>query len=159
MRNQNERDKKISITGCSGWGKDVNAFEERLMLTDHSISFKHSFHKLREDRIPFGPVWNREVKWSYKAASVSFSSQFLVIGKLVSELLALDPEMYFCMDADRTVFSITYSDGHQKKIEFWCTKDVFYPIWNAIRELIPPIQKMPSLLALPTDQSDETNRG
>ena len=92
---------QIIIESSSGFGPVQDAFTDKLILTEDSISYEYN----PEIETRFNP----KIKWSYKIDKPFFKAQYERIVGMISAVIEKQ-ENEFCTDIGGIEFDIVYSD-------------------------------------------------
>lgn len=138
---------RIVIKGASGYGPIDEAYEDRVTITDSSISYEYKPH----------PMSNLETnvyrKWSYKTTSPIFKQIFKEVAAMTLDIIYND-EILFTRDIGPTDITVTFEDKHREKANFFCPSEFFLEYFRAIKKLVPACEYTPAVL-LTRDDFDE----
>ena len=109
---------KIIIKGGSGYGCADDAYEDKVTLTDSSISYEYKPHPMSQLET------NIYRKWSYKTDSPLFKSIFQDIASKTPEYLYND-EILFACDIGPTIITATFEDKHKETVNYFCPSEFF----------------------------------
>ena len=100
---------KIVIKSCSGYGPVDEAYDDKIILTNSSISYEYI--PIIESKM------NSKRKWSYKTNSPVFALVFEAIAKTAPTVIfeSVIPE---CTDVGMFDFTITYEDKSKKNVRY-----------------------------------------
>lgn len=137
---------RITIKGGSGYGPVDMAYEDKITLTDSSISYENKPH----------PMSNSETniyrKWSYKTSNPHFREVFQEIATKTPEIINCD-EKLFVTDIGPTEIIVTYDDKHRESANFFCPSEYFKDYFKAINMLVPDFEETPMVL-LTNDENE-----
>ena len=138
---------RITIKGGSGYGPVDMAYEDKITLTDSSISYEYKPH----------PMSNSETniyrKWSYKTSNPHFREVFQEIATKTPEIINCD-EKLFVTDIGPTEIIVTYDDKHRESANFFCPSEYFKEYFKVIKMLVPEFEDTPMVL-LTNDDYEE----
>ena len=137
---------KITIKGCSGYGPVDIAYEDKLVLTQISLSYEYKPYVESEE--------NKARKWSYKTNSPLFAIGFERVAEFMPEILA-PTVMWECTDVGMIDFTVVYDDNSKKHIRYWCTSDPFTECFKAINDLVPPTEMCPEVIRIYGEDLEE----
>lgn len=137
---------KIVIKSCSGYGPVDEAYDDKIILTNSSISYEYI--PIIESKM------NSKRKWSYKTNSPVFVLVFEAIAKTAPTVIfeSVIPE---CTDVGMFDFTITYEDKSKKNVRYWCTGEEFEDLFKLIKQLVPQTEYVPAVLLTSDDYEDE----
>lgn len=72
---------RITIKGESGYGPVDRAYEDKIILTDSSISYEYKPHPMSNSEM------NVYRKWSYKTTSTDFKEIFQAIAEKTPDII------------------------------------------------------------------------
>ncbi|MCR5749261.1 MAG: hypothetical protein K6G02_03665 [Lactobacillus sp.] len=137
---------RIVIKGSSGYCCVDEAFNDKVTITEGSISYEY---------VPYvESEINPKRKWSYKTNSPLFKKKFIEIAKMTSEVIKRDIDE-FCTDIGGIEFNITYSDRTKFKDIYWVPGDGFKELFMAIKSIVPETEYTPAVLLTSEDFDDE----
>lgn len=137
---------RIVIKGSSGYCCVDEAFNDKVTITEGSISYEY---------VPYvESEINPKRKWSYKTNSPLFKKKFIEIAKMTSEVIKRDIDE-FCTDIGGTEFNITYSDRTKFKDIYWVPGDGFKELFMTIKSIVPETEYTPAVLLTSEDFDDE----
>lgn len=137
---------RIVIKGSSGYCCVDEAFNDKVTITEGSISYEY---------VPYvESEINPKRKWSYKTNSPLFKKKFIEIAKMTSEVIKRDIDE-FCTDIGGIEFNITYSDRTKFKDIYWVPGDGFKELFMAITSIVPETEYTPAVLLTSEDFDDE----
>ena len=137
---------RIVIKGSSGYCCVDEAFNDKVTITEGSISYEY---------VPYvESEINPKRKWSYKTNSPLFKKKFIEIAKMTSEVIKRDIDE-FCTDIGGIEFNITYSDRTKFKDIYWVPGDDFKELLMAIKSIVPETEYTPAVLLTSEDFDDE----
>ncbi len=139
---------KIMIKGASGYGCVDDAYEDKVTLTDSSISYEYTPHPMSQSE------WNVCRKWSYKTDSPLFKSIFQKVAARTPEYLHNDEILFGC-DIGPTIITVTYEDKHKESVNYFCPSEFFAEYFRLIKKLVPPCEEVPVVLKTNEDFEDE----
>lgn len=138
---------KITIKGASGYGPAHEAYEDKITLTDSSISYE----------CKPGPMTNSETnvyrKWSYKTTSPVFKKIFAEVAARTPFYLYND-EILFATDIGPIEIIATFEDKHKESVNYFCPSEFFKDYFNLIKKLVPEVEYTPAVL-LTVDDFEE----
>ena len=138
---------RVTIKGFSGYCSYDDGYEDKLILTQESISYEYT------------PVVETDInpkrKWRYSTNSPFFASVFKNIACLIEELInsGLDG---CCLDIGGIEFSLSYSDKTKLKKRYWLPADDFDHIFSIIKKLVPQAENIPTVLLTEQDFEEES---
>jgi len=138
---------KIIIKGASGYGSVDDAYDDKLILTDSSISYEYIPHPMSQSEI------NVHQKWAYKTDSPLFKCIFKAIAAKTPEYLHSD-EILFAYDIGPTIITATYEDKHRETVTYFCPSEYFVEYFQLIKKLVPPCEDVPELLKTREDYEE-----
>ena len=137
---------RIVIKGSSGYCCVDEAFNDKVTITEESISYEY---------VPYvESEINPKRKWSYKTNSTLFKKKFVEIAKMTSEVIKRDIDE-FCTDIGGIEFNITYSDRTKFKDIYWVSGDDFKELFAVIKRIVPETEYTPAVLLTSEDFDDE----
>ncbi len=139
---------KIMIKSASGYGSIDDAYEDKVILTDSSISYEYTPHPMSQSDI------NVRCKWSYKTDSPLFKSIFKEIVSKTPEFLHND-EILFACDIGPTIITATFEDKHKETVNYFCPSEFFAEYFRLVKKLVPPCEDVPVVLKTNEDFEDE----
>lgn len=139
---------KITIRGASGYGPVDEAYEDKIVLTDSSISYEYKPHPMSDTDT------NIYRKWSYKTTSPVFKQVFKEIAAMTPGVL-YSADIVFVTDIGPTEFTVTFGDKHREKANFFCPSEYFHEYFRLIKKLVPEMEYTPALLLTSDDYDEE----
>lgn len=139
---------KIVIKGASGYGPVDEAYEDKITLTDSSISYEYKPHEMSESET------NVYRKWTYKTTSPIFKHIFKEVTEKTPYYLYND-EILFATDIGPTEIIATFEDKHKEKASYFCPSEFFREYFNLIKQLVPETEYTPAVLLTTDDFDDE----
>lgn len=139
---------KIVIKGGSGYGPVDEAYEDKITLTDSSISYEYKPHEMSESET------NVYRKWSYKTTSPIFKQIFKEVAAKTPYYLYND-EKLFATDIGPTEIIATFEDKHKEKVNYFCPSEFFREYFNLIKKLVPETEYTPAVLLTADDFEEE----
>lgn len=137
---------RIAIKGSSGYCCVDEAFNDKVTITEDSISYEY---------IPYvESEINPKRKWSYKTSSPIFKVKYSEIAKKVEEAIQRNIEE-FCTDIGGIEFNITYSDKTKFKETYWVPGDEFKELFSVIKSIVPEAEYTPAVLLTSDDYDEE----
>lgn len=137
---------RIVIKGSSGYCCVDEAFNDKVTITEDSISYEY---------IPYvESEINPKRKWSYKTSSPIFKVKYSEIAKKVEEAIQRNIEE-FCTDIGGIEFNITYSDKTKFKETYWGPGDEFKELFSVIKSIVPETEYTPAVLLTSDDYDEE----
>lgn len=137
---------RIVIKGASGYCCFDDAFNDKVTLTNDSISYEYI--PCVESEI------NSKRKWKYKTNNPIFKMQYDRISAMISSLIQKEV-LEFCTDIGGIEFNITYSDKTKFKETYWVTSDYFGELFAGIKSLVPETENTPVVLMTSEDYDGE----
>ena len=138
---------RIVIKGASGYGPVDEAYEDRVTITDSSISYEYKPHPMSDLET------NVYRKWSYKTTSPIFKQIFKEAAAMTPDIIYND-EILFATDIGPTEITVTFEDNHREKANFFCPSEFFLEYFRVIKKLVPACEYTPAVL-LTRDDFDE----
>lgn len=136
---------RIVIKGSSGYCCFDDAFNDKVTLTQDSISYEY---------IPcVESKMNPKRKWSYKTNSPLFKMRYKEIASMVSDTIE-EEVLELCTDIGGIEFNITYSDKTKFKETYWVSSDYFRELFAVIKSLVPASEETPVVLMTSEDYED-----
>lgn len=139
---------KIVIKGASGYGPVDEAYEDKVTLTDCSISYEYKPHEMSESES------NIYRKWTYKTTSPIFKQVFKAIADRTPYYLYNDEDLV-ATDIGPTEIIATFEDKHREKANYFCPSEFFREYFNLIKKLVPATEYTPAVLLTDDDFEDE----
>lgn len=139
---------KITIKGASGYGPVDEAYEDKITLTDSSISYEYKPHQMAQSET------NVYRKWSYKTTSPVFKQIFDEVVAKTPYYLYND-EILFATDIGPTEIIATFEDKHKESVNYFCPSEFFRDYFNLIKKLVPEVEYTPAVLLTADDFEDE----
>lgn len=130
---------RIVIKGASGYGPVDMAYEDKITLTDSSISYEYKPHPMSN------PETNAYRKWSYKTTSPEFKEVFQAVADRTLDIINCEDELMAC-DIGPTEIIVTYDDKHREHECFFCPSEYFREWFLLIKQLVPSFEKTPEVL-------------
>lgn len=137
---------RIVLKGASGYCCFDDAFNDKVTLTNDSISYEYI--PCVESEI------NPKRKWKYKTNNPIFKMQYDRISAMVSSAIK-EEVLEFCTDIGGIEFNITYSDKTKFKETYWVTSDYFGELFTEIKSLVPETENIPVVLMTSKDYDEE----
>ena len=137
---------RIVIKGSSGYCCVDEAFNDKVIITEDSISYEYTSYLESET--------NPKRKWSYKTNSPIFKFKYEVIAKMLPEVIERDTEE-FVTDISGIEFNITYANKTKFKETNWVPSDDFKDLFAAIKGLVPETEYTPAVVLTSEDYEDE----
>lgn len=139
---------KIVIKGASGYGTVDEAYEDKVTLTESSISYEYKPHPMSEleTSVP--------MKWSYKTNSPLFKQIYMEIAEKTPYFLYND-EILFATDIGPTEIIATFDDKHKETVNYFCPSEFFLEYFRLIKKLVPETEYTPAVLLTEDDFGDE----
>lgn len=109
---------RITIKGASGYGPVDMAYEDKVTLTESSISYEYKPHPMSNSET------NVYKKWSYKTTNRFFKELFQEIAAKTPEIINNDEDLFAC-DIGPTEIIVTYDDKHRETANFYCPSEYF----------------------------------
>ena len=128
---------QIIIESSSGFGPVQDAFTDKLILTEDSISYEYN----PEIETRFNP----KIKWSYKIDKPFFKAQYERIVGMISAVIEKQ-ENEFCTDIGGIEFDIVYSDQTKFNYIYMVPGDRFKELFDEIEQLVPGTECTPAVL-------------
>lgn len=138
---------RIVIKGAFGYGPVDEAYEDRVTITDSSISYEYKPHPMSDLET------NVYRKWSYKTTSPIFKQIFKEAAAMTPDIIYND-EILFATDIGPTEITVTFEDKHREKANFFCPSEFFLEYFRVIKKLVPACEYTPAVL-LTRDDFDE----
>ena len=136
------------IKSASGYGPIDDAYEDKITLTDSSISYEYTPHPLSQSEL------NVYRKWSYKTDNPLFKSIFKEIAAKTPEYLYND-EILFACDIGPTIITVTFEDKHKETVNYFSPSELFYEYFELIKKLVPSCEDVPEVLKTKEDFEEE----
>lgn len=140
---------RITIKGAPGYGCSEDAYEEKVSLTESSISYEYT---------PGPENVTQAKKWSYKATSESFRELFRRIAEMTPGVLDVDEDL-FAHDIGETEIIVTYADRHRRRECFFCPSEYFRDYFGLVKKLMPQCEEMPQVLRTQEDYMSNAQNG
>lgn len=133
---------RIVIKGSSGYCSINNAYNDKVTISDNSISYEYK---------PLYESENNSLrKWNYKTNSIAFLNTYKKIVGLIEEILNTEDEV-FCTDVGEITFVITFSDKSKQTRTFFCSGEYFKECFTIIKLLVPKCEYVPAVLLTEED--------
>ncbi len=139
---------RIVIKGGSGYCNVDEAYEDKVTLTDCSISYEYRPDEMAES------ATNGFRKWKYTTTSPIFKLVFQEIANRTPYYLYYDNEL-FATDIGPTEIIVTFEDKHREKACFFCPSEFFREYFNLIKKLVPKTEDTPAVLLTADEFEDE----
>ena len=139
---------RVVIKGASGYGCADDAYEDKVTLTDSSISYEYTPHPMSESE------FNVPRKWSYKTDNPLFKCIFNEIATRTPEYLYND-EILFACDIGPTIITATFEDKHKESVNYFCPSEFFAEYFQLIKKLVPSCEDVPEVLKTKEDFAEE----
>ena len=136
---------RITIKGASGYGPVDMAYEDKVTLTESSVSYEYKPHPMSNSET------NVYKKWSYKTTNPFFKEVFREIAARTPEIINNDEDLFAC-DIGPTEIIVTYDDKHRETANFYCPSEYFREYFNAIKMLVPDFEDTPRVLWTSDDE-------
>ncbi len=136
---------RIVIIGSSGYCSVDEAFNDKVTITEDSISYEYTPYV--ESEI------NPKRKWSYKTNSPIFKVKYSEIARKVEEAIQRNITEFYT-DIGDIAFDITYSDKTKFKETYGVPGDEFKELFSVIKSIVPETEYTPAVL-LTSDDFDE----
>ena len=138
---------RITIKGASGYGPVDEAYEDKITLTDSSISYEYKPHPMSDSET------NVYRKWSYKTTNPHFKEVFEEVAAKTPDFINCD-DILFVHDIGPTEIIATYNDKHRESANFFCPSEYFKDYFKIIKMLVPEFEDVPMVLTT-NDDFDE----
>ena len=138
---------RITIKGASGYGPVDEAYEDKITLTDSSISYEYKPHPMSDSET------NVYRKWSYKTTNPHFKEVFAEVAAKTPDFINCD-DILFAHDIGPTEIIATYNDKHRESANFFCPSEFFKDYFKIIKMLVPEFEDVPMVLTT-NDDFDE----
>ena len=135
---------RIVIKGESGFFCFEEAYTDKVILTERSISYEYT--PRQETEI------NTKRKWSYKTNSPIFKMKYDEVADMLPAVIASDNS-----DVGGIEFDVTYSDKKKVKKIFFVGSDQFKVLFAVIKQLVPQTEYTPAVLITSDDYEEEEN--
>lgn len=139
---------KIVIKGASVYGPVDEAYEDKVTLTESSISYEYKPHPMSELKT------NVPMKWSYKTNSPLFKQVYKEVAAKTPYFLYND-EVLFATDIGPTEIIATFEDKHKETVNYFCPSEFFLEYFRLIKKLVPETEYTPAVLLTEDDFGDE----
>jgi len=139
---------KIVIKGASGYGPGDEAYEDKIILTDSSISYEYKPNEMAHSET------NVYRKWSYKTTSPLFKQIFEEVVAKTPYFLYND-EKLFATDIGPTEIIATFEDKHKESVNYFCPSEFFREYFKLIKVLVPETEYTPAVLLTDDDFEEE----
>lgn len=139
---------RISIAGASGYGPVDETYNDKLTITDSSISYEYKPHEMAQSDT------NVYRKWSYKTTSPIFKKIYKQVAAMTPDIIYND-EILFCTDIGPTEITVTFEDKHREKANFFCPSEFFLEYFRVVKQLVPACEYTPAVLITSDDYDDE----
>lgn len=139
---------RIVIKGESGFFCFEEAYTDKVILTERSISYEYT--PRQETEI------NTKRKWSYKTNSPIFKMKYDEVADMLPAVIASDNSL-LCCDVGGIEFDVTYSDKKKVKKIFFVGSDQFKVLFAVIKQLVPQTEYTPAVLITSDDYEEEEN--
>ena len=130
---------RITIKGTSGYCPADEAYEDKLTITESSISYEYKPYLMD------GSETNVYKKWSYKTTSSRFREIFEHVAEMTPDIIHCDEDLFVC-DIGSKKFIITYEDNSREVEVFFCPSEYFKEYFRAIKKLVPACETTPAVL-------------
>jgi len=137
---------RITIKGFSGYGPYDEGYEDKVIITQDSISYEYVPNVETEI--------NPKRKWRYSTNSPIFKLSFAKISVLIEETLNSEIEG-FCTDIGGIEFALMYADKSKRRKHYWLPGDHFSEIIRCVKELVPQTEYTPAVLLAEEHFEDE----
>lgn len=139
---------KVVIKSGSGYGPISEAYEDKLTITESSISYEYIPHPMSQSKN------NVYRKWAYKTTSPIFKQLFKeVVTKTPYYLYNTDK--LFVTDIGPTEIIVSFEDKHKEKALFFCPSEFFFDYFTLIKKMIPATEYTPAVLLTSDDFEDD----
>lgn len=119
---------KIVIKTQSGYGPAENAYNDKMVVTNDSVSYEYKPF-LETEKNPM-------VKWNYKPTQETYQDLYQKIGKVAESYF--NKQFDYCvMDVGVTGITIVYENGKKKSENFCCFESEFKELFLLLDRLIP----------------------
>ena len=135
---------RITIKGASGYGPWDEAYEDKVTLTESSISYEYRPNRIDETEE------HTVRKWSYKTTSPEFRKIFREIAAMTPGIMDNDEDLFVC-DIGPTEITATYDDRRRQHECFFCPREHFAEYFRLIKKLVPSCEKIPVVLRMNED--------
>ena len=139
---------RIMIKGASGYGCEDDAYEDKVSLTESSISYEYKPHPMSQSEM------NVHRKWSYKTDSLLFKCIFQEVAARTPEYLYIDNKEFVC-DIGPTIITATFEDKHKETVNYFSPSELFYEYFQLIKRLVPACEDIPEVLKTRDDYENE----
>lgn len=137
---------RIVIKGSSGYCCVDEAFNDKVIITEDSISYEY---------IPYvESEINHKRKWNYKTNSKIFKLKYCEITKKTDEVIQRNIEEVWT-DIGDIEFNITFSDKTKFNKTYWVMGDEFKDLFSAIKSIVPETEYTPVVLLTSDDYDEE----
>ena len=137
---------RIVIKGSSGYCCVDEAFNDKVIITEDSISYEY---------IPYvESEINHKRKWNYKTNSKIFKLNYCEITKKADEVIRRNIEEVWT-DIGDIEFNITFSDKTKFNKTYWVMGDEFKDLFSAIKSIVAETEYTPVVLLTSDDYDEE----
>ena len=137
---------RIVIKGSSGYCCVDEAFNDKVIITEDSISYEY---------IPYvESEINHKRKWNYKTNSKIFKLKYCEITKKADEVIQRNIEEVWT-DIGDIEFNITFSDKTKFNKTYWVMGDELKDLFSAIKSIVPETEYTPVVLLTSDDYDEE----
>lgn len=137
---------RIVIKGSSGYCCVDEAFNDKVIITEDSISYEY---------IPYvESEINHKRKWNYKTNSKIFKLEYCEITKKADEVIQRNIEEVWT-DIGDIEFNITFSDKTKFNKTYWVMGDEFKDLFSAIKSIVHETEYTPVVLLTSDDYDEE----
>ena len=127
---------KITIKGESGYCSIVDAYRDKVTITNNSIAYEYKPYEESDE--------NRSKKWTYRTDSPIFRQLFSEVTKTIPAVLSIC-EPFYC-DIGSTTFVITYADKAKEEQYFCLPGHCFKDCFSIIQKMIPGCEEIPEVI-------------
>ena len=137
---------KIVIKGTSAWGCLDEAFNDKVTITEGSITYE--YHPAIKTGV------NPSRKWSYKTTSPIFEKLYADLVEIMPAVVNRDATVR-CLDVGGIEFIVYYQDESKFKQTFFLPQDEFKDCFQIIKQMVPSCEYMPAVLLTEEDYQEE----
>lgn len=138
---------KIMIKGGSGYCCIDDAYDDKITLTESSISYEYIPHPMSQSET------NVHRKWSYKTDSPLFKSIFGEVAARTPEYLYNNDKEFAC-DIGPTIITATFEDKSKETVNYFSPSELFYEYFQLIKRLVPPCEDVPEVIKTRDDYEE-----
>lgn len=135
---------KVIIKSESGYCSYSDAYTDKVIIENNSISYEYKPMMISEDNPP--------IKWKYKTSNPAFEKAFDKISAKALKAINSGIDEIYC-DIGALTFAVVYSDKTKTEKSFFVSGERFKDLLVSVKSLVPAMEEIP--FAIRTYDEDE----